>query len=199
MRIVSIIADAVLAIKVPDEEMTSIKTTELALTLGRHTPAKLAGLTIEGGDGRFVLPVEKETLESSISGTSFVDTQVYFPVPSLFSQPNLVMLVKSLRTSGHIFVRHRIPPHPPLPLTSPTVIIGNFSPDVFEPRTATVTLIFPCLERFDVIAFVTSNHSHRQELFLSVIKSKTTPKKEIFDFRLPSVAHERLCLSFLLK
>ena len=115
MKIVSIIADAVLAIKVPDEEMTSIKTTELALTLGRHTPAKLARLTIEGGDGRFVLPVEKETLESSISGTSFVDTQVYFHVPSLFSQPNLVMLVKSLRTSGHIFVRHRIPPHPPPP------------------------------------------------------------------------------------
>ena len=69
-------ADAVLAIKVPDEAMTSIKTTELALTLGRHTPAKLVGLKIEEGDSRFVLPVEKETLESSIKGTSFVDTQV---------------------------------------------------------------------------------------------------------------------------
>ena len=125
MKIISIIADAVLTIKVPDEEMTSIKTTELAMTLGRHTPAKLAGLTIEGGDGRFIFPVEKETLESSISGTSFVDTQVNFHLPSLFSHPNLVMLVKSLWTSDHIIVRHFTPPPPPPPpITSPTLIIN---------------------------------------------------------------------------
>ena len=76
MKIISIIGDAVLALKVPDEEMTLIKTTEMIMTLGRHSPAKLAGLTIEGGDGRFVLPTEKETLESSISQTRFVDSQV---------------------------------------------------------------------------------------------------------------------------
>ena len=76
MKIISIIGDAVLALKVPDEEMTLIKTTEMIMTLGRHNPAKLAGLTVEGGEGRFVLPAEKQTLESSISKTRFVDSQV---------------------------------------------------------------------------------------------------------------------------
>ena len=76
MKIISIIAEAVLAVKVPDEEMTSIKTTELFMTLGRYSPSKLVGITIEGGDGRFVLPDEKATLESSISDARFVDFQV---------------------------------------------------------------------------------------------------------------------------
>ena len=35
-------------------------------------------------------------------------------------------------------------------------------------------------------------------LSLCVARSKITPKKETFDFRLPSVAHKRLCLSSLL-
>ena len=76
MKIISILAEAVLAIKVPDEEMTSIETTELSMTLGRYSPSKLVGITIEGGDGRFVLPDEKETLQSSISDARFVDSQV---------------------------------------------------------------------------------------------------------------------------
>ena len=33
---------------------------------------------------------------------------------------------------------------------------------------------------------------------MSVVRSKTTPKKETLDFRLPSVAHDRLCLGYLL-
>ena len=70
MKIISIIAEAVLANKVPDEEMTSIETTELSMTLGRYSPSKLVGITIEGGDGRLVLP------ESSISDARFVDSQV---------------------------------------------------------------------------------------------------------------------------
>ena len=75
-RIINIIADAVLAMKVADERVTRIKTTELSMTLGRHTPTKLVGLSIEGGDGRFVLPDEKGTLDSSTGNTAFVDSQV---------------------------------------------------------------------------------------------------------------------------
>ena len=81
MKRISTIGDAVLALKVPDEKMTSIKTTDMAMTLGRHGPAKLAGLTIEGGKGRFVLPTGNETLKTSIGETSFVDSQVcLFPL-----------------------------------------------------------------------------------------------------------------------
>ena len=58
---------------------------------------------------------------------------------------------------------------------------------------------FPFLERFHVIMFVTSSYSHQQELFLSVVRSQATPKKETFDFRLPSLAHERPCLSSLIE
>lgn len=73
-----------LALKVADEKVTRIKTTELSMTLGRHTPTKLAGLSIEGGDGRFVLPDEKGTLDSSIGNTAFVDSQVSFHKSSSF-------------------------------------------------------------------------------------------------------------------
>ena len=75
-RIINIIADAVLVMKVADERVTRIKTSELSMTLGRHTPTKLVGLSIEGGDGRFVLPDEKGTLDSSTGNTAFVDSQV---------------------------------------------------------------------------------------------------------------------------
>ena len=70
--------------KVADEKVTRIKTTELSMTLGRHTPTKLVGLSIEGGDGRFVLPDEKGTLDSSIGNTAFVDSQVNFHKSSSF-------------------------------------------------------------------------------------------------------------------
>ena len=43
-------------------------------------------------------------------------------------------------------------------------------------------------------AFVTSSHINQQELFLSVVRSKTMPKKETFEFQLPSMAHECLFL-----
>ena len=78
MDIISLVGDAVLALRVPDEEMISIKTTRLTMTLGRHSPDKLVGLNIEEKDARFVLPAEKKALESSgILGASFVDTQVW--------------------------------------------------------------------------------------------------------------------------
>ena len=86
LGIINIIADAVLAMKVADEEVTRIKTAELSMTLGRHTPTKLVGLSIEGGDGRFVLPDEKGTLDSSTGNTAFVDSQVNFHKSSSFSK-----------------------------------------------------------------------------------------------------------------
>ena len=77
MNILSLVGDAVLALRVPDEEMISIETTGLTMTLGRHSPDKLVGLIIEEKDARFVLPAGKKALESSgIQGARFVDTQV---------------------------------------------------------------------------------------------------------------------------
>ena len=77
-NVIRLVGDAVLALRVPDEEMISIETTGLTLTLGRHSPDKLKGLQIEERGARFVLPAEKKALESSgIQGASFVDTQVW--------------------------------------------------------------------------------------------------------------------------
>ena len=78
MNIISLVGDAMMALRVPDEKMTSIETTGLTMTLGRHSLEKLVGLKIQQQGARFVLPAEKKTLESSgIQGTSFVDTQVW--------------------------------------------------------------------------------------------------------------------------
>ena len=78
MNITSLVGEAVMALRVPDEEMISIETTGLTMTLGRHSPGKLVGLIIKENDAGFVLPDEKSALEPSrIQGTSFVDTQVW--------------------------------------------------------------------------------------------------------------------------
>ena len=67
-----------MALRVPDEEMISIETTGLAMTLGRHSPDKLVRLNIKDKGARFGLPAEKSALKStSIQETSFVDTQVW--------------------------------------------------------------------------------------------------------------------------
>ena len=80
--------------KVADEEVTRIKTAELSMTLGRHTPTKLVGLSIEGGGGRFVLP--DGTLDSSTSHTTFVDSQVSFHKSFPFSKnPRLAFLLSN--------------------------------------------------------------------------------------------------------
>ena len=76
MKVISLVGDAVLTLRVPDEEMISIDTTELIMTLGRHSTDKLLGLNIQGRDGRFVLPADKKALVSIKPGTIFVDTQV---------------------------------------------------------------------------------------------------------------------------
>ena len=80
MKIISLLGDAVLASRVPEEKVTSIKTTELTMTLGRHSPDKLDGLKIGGKDGRFVLPADEEVLKSRITTTGFVDTQVWIVI-----------------------------------------------------------------------------------------------------------------------
>ena len=78
MDIISLVGDAMMALTVPDEEMISIETTGLTMTLGRHSPDKLVGLNIKEKDAGFVLPDEKSALEPNrIQGTSFVDTQVW--------------------------------------------------------------------------------------------------------------------------
>ena len=76
MKVISLVGDAVLTLRVPDEEMISIETTELTMILGRHSTEKLSGLNIYGRDGRFVLPADKKALVARIQGASFVDTQV---------------------------------------------------------------------------------------------------------------------------
>jgi len=77
MNIISLLGDALMALRVPDEEMIWIETAGLTMTLGRHSPNKLVGLNIEKKGAKFILPVEKKALESSrIQETSFVDTQV---------------------------------------------------------------------------------------------------------------------------
>ncbi|XP_068742451.1 polycystin-1-like protein 2 [Montipora capricornis] len=76
MKIISAVGEAALSIKVPDEEVTSIKTKELTMVLGRFTPATLAGRILNEGNGKIVLPAKKETLESSVGESSFVDAQM---------------------------------------------------------------------------------------------------------------------------
>ena len=46
------IKEAVFTLRIPDEEMISIDTTELTKTLRRHSIDKLVGLNIQGRDGR---------------------------------------------------------------------------------------------------------------------------------------------------
>ena len=70
------IREAVLTLRIPDEEMISIDTTELTITLRRHSMDKLVGLNIQGRDSRFVLPADKRALLPRPPGASFDDTQV---------------------------------------------------------------------------------------------------------------------------
>ena len=60
---------------------------------------------------------------------------------------------------------------------------GTLSTDVFEPRTSTGSCIFPSLERFDAIAFVTSNRRHKKKSFPVRGKKQNHAKKE--NIRLP--------------
>ena len=62
-------------------------------------------------------------------------------------------------------------------------VLGNLSTDVFEPRTSTGSCIFPSLERFDAIAFVTSNSRHKNKSFPVHDNEQNHAKKE--NIRLP--------------
>ena len=70
------IKEAVLTIRILDEELISIDTTELTITLRRHSMDKLVGLNIQGRDGRISFAGDKRASLSRPPGASFVDTQV---------------------------------------------------------------------------------------------------------------------------
>ena len=76
MHLISTVSDAVLEISLSDEEVVSIQASGMAFILGRHTPAKLAGLKIESDKGKFVLPEDRSVLVSRVANNRFVDTQV---------------------------------------------------------------------------------------------------------------------------
>ena len=76
MQLVSTVTDSVLEVRLPDEGAISIHTSGMAFNLGRHTPAKLAGLKIESDNGKFVLPVQSDALVSRVANNSFLDIKV---------------------------------------------------------------------------------------------------------------------------
>lgn len=76
MELVNTVSDAVLELTLPGEENTSIRTNGMTVSLGRHIPATLAGLQIRIDEGKFVLPYGRDVLNSVITDTRFVDTQV---------------------------------------------------------------------------------------------------------------------------
>ena len=65
-----------LTLRIPDEEMISNDTTELTITLRRHSTDKFVRLNIHGRDGRYVLPADTRALVSRMPGANFVDTQL---------------------------------------------------------------------------------------------------------------------------
>ena len=77
MKLVSNISDAVLELNLPDEETISILTVGMTFALGRHSPARLAGLQIESGDENIIVPTESVVIVSRVTNTSFLDTQVW--------------------------------------------------------------------------------------------------------------------------
>ena len=89
MNIISVVGDVVMALRVPDEEMISIETAGLTMTLGRHSPDKLVGLNLTEKCARFNLPAEKSVLGSSrIQRANFVDTQVWI----LYQMPGDIII-----------------------------------------------------------------------------------------------------------
>ena len=82
MQLLSTVSDAILAVRLPDEEAISIQTRDLSFTLARYTPARLKGLRIKNENGNFVLPVDSNALVSQVVTNSFVDAQVIIPIVS---------------------------------------------------------------------------------------------------------------------
>ena len=76
MQTISLVADAVLAVRAPDKGMISIATRELSMTLGRHSSEKLAGLRIEAAGGVIVFPSDGQSLQFTVTAKGYIDTQV---------------------------------------------------------------------------------------------------------------------------
>lgn len=76
MQTISLVADAILAVRAPDEGMISIATRELSMTLGRYSLEKLAGLRIEAAGGVFVFPSDSQSLQFTVTAKGYIDTQV---------------------------------------------------------------------------------------------------------------------------
>lgn len=79
MQLLNTVSDAILAVRLPDEEAISIQTSDLSFTLGRYTPARLSGLKIKNDHGNFVLPVDSNALVFQVANNDFVDAQVIVP------------------------------------------------------------------------------------------------------------------------
>ena len=79
-QLLSTVSDAILAVRLPDEEAISIQTSDLSFTLGRYTPARLQGLKIKNNNGNFLLPVDSNALVSQVANKTFVDAQVIMPI-----------------------------------------------------------------------------------------------------------------------
>lgn len=79
MQLLSTVSDAVLAVRLPDEEAISFQTSDISFTLGRYTPARLGGLKIKSGNDSFVLPEDNTGLVFQVANKSFVDAQVTMP------------------------------------------------------------------------------------------------------------------------
>ena len=82
MQLVSTVSDAILAVRLPDEEAISIQTSDLSFTLGRYTPARLKGLKVKSDNGNFALPVDSNALVFHVANNSFVDAQVIMLIVS---------------------------------------------------------------------------------------------------------------------
>ena len=82
IQLLSTVSDAVLAVRLPDEEAISIQTGDLSFTLARYTPARLQGLKIKSDNGSFVLPVDSKASDFQVANNSFVDAQVIMPIVS---------------------------------------------------------------------------------------------------------------------
>ena len=95
MQTISLVADAVLAVRAPDEGMISIATRELSMTLGRHSLEKLAGLRIEAAGGVIVFPSDSQSLQFTVTAKGYIDTQVS-------------MLIKVFSESSYERIRHAI-------------------------------------------------------------------------------------------
>ena len=75
MNLINVVSEAVLSLKLPGEEATSIKSGEVNLVLARYPSNKLGGMRVEGGNRTFQLPTSDDLLVKT-KNASFVDVQV---------------------------------------------------------------------------------------------------------------------------